>query len=117
MRHPQITAHVPATVHERFRRYVERIGMRDSEVAKLLILRERSIRRIKSNAPKGEPKRRPQSKAKVTRTVTAHMTSAGQVTEFHVYANGCGLSRSAAAAFLVARELEERWLERSISTP
>ncbi|MCP3415740.1 hypothetical protein NLM16_16700 [Bradyrhizobium brasilense] len=112
MRYPQITAHVPASVHERFRRYAEGLGLRDSEVAKLLVLREKKIRRIKTGLALAP--RKPTA-ARALKSITAHMSSKGQVADFHAYARGCKLTRSAAAALLFTKELDERWLEKAIS--
>ena len=42
------------------------------------------------------------------------MSLAAEVRKFHDYAvNDCGMSRSKAAAWLINKELEERWLKGS----
>lgn len=114
----QVTAHVTPAIHERFRRYAERLGMKDSEVAKLLILRERNLQRLKAAVEELDvPKRQKRGKAKILPTITAHMTADEHVKDFHNHAVACRLSRSAAAAILINKEIEERWLERSIAKP
>lgn len=109
----QITAHVTIAVHERFRRYSERLGLKDSEVTKLLISRERILDRLPTKKETAKRKRR----AKAPKAITAHMNSMELVAEFHRHAAKRGLSRSLAAAILISQELDERWLERALSKP
>lgn len=89
-----------------------------SELAKLLIVRERALRRLAGLHLNGRlpPRhRRPVGAAERLPTVTAHMSSLEDVTSFDEYAKDCGLNRSAAGALLLEAELSERWLEWALS--
>jgi hypothetical protein len=114
---PQISAHVSWQTHERFRTYSGLLGLKDSEVAKLLILRELQMQRLKASNGSTVmplPVRQVSGKAVRLRKITAHMTSIAQVQRFDEHADRCGLSRSSAAALLMRKELDERWLERCL---
>jgi hypothetical protein len=114
----QITAHVVPRIQKRFGDYASRIGVDDSSLTKLLILRERELKRLPaaSQAPDlpGLSRRKSGKTPKADASVTAHMSSVADVRRFDAYARGCGLSRSKAAAWLIEQELSERWLERSL---
>lgn len=114
---PQITIRLSPTTKERFEAYAERLGLDASELAKLLIMRERYRQRLASLAGKGRlpaKARRPAGDGERLPTVTAHLSSLEQVKTFDVYAHQCGLNRSTAGAHLLEAELDERWLERSL---
>jgi hypothetical protein len=112
----QITAHVVPRIQKRFSDYATKLGVDDSTLAKLLILRDRELRRLyaASQAPDlpGLARRRTGKMQRAEAAVTAHMASLADVKRFDAYARSCGLSRSKAAGWLIDRELSERWLER-----
>jgi hypothetical protein len=115
----QINAHVIPRIKKRFGDYATKNGLDDSVVAKLLILRERELRRLQAFARTrdlpGLSRQRRGKSLRASSKVTIHMSSATEVRKFHDYAvNDCGMSRSKAAAWLITKELEERWLERVI---
>jgi hypothetical protein len=115
---PQIAAHVARHTHERFRAYSEMLGLKDSEVAKLLILSELKARRLtlpEAKVGMPPPVRHARSGAAKQCKITAHMTSVVEVQRFHAHARRCGLTRSSAASLLMRKELEERWLQRCLS--
>jgi hypothetical protein len=45
--------------------------------------------------------------------ITAHYRLPGAIAQFDAYAASCILARNKAAAWILERELEERWLEKS----
>jgi len=107
-------------VKAKFYEYASTCGLDASELAKLLIVRERHRRRLKQlrryTPPILKPRRRKGSGTPLS-TVTAHLSSVTQVTEFDAYARICGLNRSAAGAWLLETELSERWLKKAIMMP
>jgi hypothetical protein len=114
----QITAHVVPRIQRRFREYAAKNGLEDSVVAKLLILRERELRRLhalsRAQDLPGLSRQRRGKASLASSKVTAHMSSLADVKQFDEYARTCSLTRSRAAAWLIVKELEERWLERAI---
>lgn len=112
----QITMRLEAETKRAFHAYAARVGLDASELAKLLIHRERYRRRLQQlavdDAKPAERLRRRGGAQKAS--VTAHVSRPDQVSEFDAYAKMCGLSRDRAGAYLLEAELEERWLERAI---
>ncbi|MSO88691.1 MAG: hypothetical protein EXQ89_01735 [Rhodospirillaceae bacterium] len=115
---PQITIRVAPIVKAAFDRYESDLGLRGSELAKLLIVRERRQRRL----AKLSVAKRPAQQRSVLRggermpTITAHFSSAQAVAEFDAYASECGVNRNAAGLWLIEGELRERWLERAVTS-
>jgi hypothetical protein len=115
----QITIRLSAFSKTDFDQYAAGLGLRASELAKLLIVRERALRRLVKLCAAGEAPRRPhrvQSAGARLPTVTAHMSSLDQVADFDNYARECGLNRNGVGAWLLEEELNEHWLERSLQT-
>jgi hypothetical protein len=114
---PQITVRLKPDTKAAFEAYSERVGMDTSELAKLLIVRERKLGRLAALKAEGRsPVRRRQARgaAIALPTVTAHLSSVEQVAEFDKYARLCGLNRNSAAAWLLEAEVQECWLERAL---
>jgi hypothetical protein len=117
---PQITAHVVPRIQKRFSDYASRMGIDESSLAKLLILRERELRRLLTASQaldlpgltRGGAGRAQTASA----SVTAHMASLADVRKFDAYARSCGMSRSKAAAWLIDKEVAEHWLEKVLRT-
>ncbi len=116
----QITAHVVPRIQKRFSDYASKIGIDESSLAKLLILRERELRRLQAATQAedlpGFTSRNAGKVQSATSSVTAHMPSLADVKKFDTYARSCGVSRSKAAAWLIDKELVEHWLERALRT-
>lgn len=114
---PQVTVRLPPETKAVFEHYCEQLGLDASELAKLLIIRERKLRRLLALKTSGRcPKRQRQLRGEAIAlpTVTAHLSSVEQVAEFDSYARCCGLNRDNAGAWLLETELSERWLERAL---
>jgi hypothetical protein len=109
---PQITIRVSPSTKLSFQRYARRLGLDITGLAQLLILREKRLRRLQHAANAKAATRPRRSSRRVA--VTAHVPNVTNVHEFRAYAKGCGLSSSDAGAWLVSKELEEHWLERSL---
>jgi SOS response regulatory protein OraA/RecX len=111
----QITARVPQAVKKAFDTYAAQHWLDDSELAKLLILRERGNKQLallRSSVQFSRTKG-----VSELPTITAHFTSSDPVREFDRYAKSCRLSRSSAAAWLIEKELSEQWLDTALSLP
>ena len=114
---PQITARLRPEVKKQFEQYAEALGLDASELAKLLIVRERHQKRLAKlkDATKADLKlRRPIGDGERLPTITAHLSSVKEVEEFDAYVTKCGFSRSAAGSYLFEAEVRERWLERAM---
>jgi len=114
----QITIRLPSPLKLAFERYAIGLGLGSSELAKLLIVRENRQRRLKRLEHSAiEALRRKWRPVEVEMaTITAHVASLRKVRAFDAYARSCGLSRSKAGAWILCAELEEHWLERSITS-
>lgn len=103
---PQIGADLTSDEHRDFCAYADRLLLKDSALANLLIARELRLKRLPTlrdryirNVPK-EPRCR----------VTAHQTSARANSAFRTHAEACDLGLGAAAAIIFRAELDEAWL-------
>ena len=117
---PQITIRLDPASKGLFDGYADSLGLMASELFKLLIVRERHLRRLAAMAQDGQiPSRRRRSAGKGIRlpTVTAHLSAIEQVTEFDLYAQECGLNRNGAGALLLEMELNEQWLAQALKIP
>ena len=112
----QITMRLEAETKRAFHAYATRFGLDASELARLLIHRERYRRRLQQRGLEGaKPAERSRRRGGARMAaVTAHVSSPEQVCEFDAYAKKCGLSRDRAGAYLLEAELEERGLEKAI---
>jgi hypothetical protein len=114
----QITVRLNPQEKTAFDNYAERHGLDSSELAKLLIVRERRLERLlalKNKKQIPEFKRQSWGKGIKKPTVTAHFSAAAEVEAFTKYAMSCGLNRQSAGAWLLAAELKEQWLEKALS--
>jgi hypothetical protein len=114
---PQVTVRLSPVAKVEFDAYSARLGLDASELAKLLIVRERNLQRLASlKQANEEPARQRRQPGTGTRlpTITAHLSTLEQVDEFDAYAKRCGLNRSGAGAWLLERELQEKWLENAL---
>jgi hypothetical protein len=114
----QITAHVVPRIQKQFSDYATKIGLDDSALAKLLILRERELRRLRTASETKElpglNRERGGRASLASGKVTAHMSTIEDVKKFDLYARTCGMTRSKAAAWLISKEVKERWLEKAL---
>jgi hypothetical protein len=118
MAKPQITVRLASSVKTEFEAYAAQLGLDTSELAKLLIVRERNLKRLAALKNANEiPTRRRQQYGSRTRfpTVTAHFSTRTPVEEFDAYAKSCGLNRSGAGAWLLEMELREKWLKDALA--
>lgn len=112
---PQISVRMPADTKAAFTAYVERLGLDVSEVANLLVLREKRLKRLASLKKSGKsPKRtrQPRGRAIPRAHITVYLRSTKTTAEFVSYAEACDLKRTDALAWLLEAENNERWLER-----
>jgi hypothetical protein len=106
-KHP-IHGYVCADVHGRFEAYRREIGLTSgSALLTLLVLRELNIQRLSASPPRARDGVAPIPRES---KVSAYI-DADRAAEFKALSDGLGRSTSDCAADLVARELEERWLE------
>ena len=114
---PQITARLQPEIKKQFEQYAESLGLDASELAKLLIVRERHqmrIAKLKEAGKVSQRPRRPSGESKRLPTITAHLSSLKDVEEFDAYVIKYGFSRSSAGAYLFEFEVRERWLEKAM---
>jgi len=115
----QISVWLLPETKKAFGKYAEEVGVDDSELAKLLILRESKLKRLATLKREGNipvRKRQLRGTAEQLEKITAHLSSASQVQQFDAYAGSCGLVRSTAGALLLEIELSEKWLEKALSS-
>jgi hypothetical protein len=114
---PQITIRLLPQLKGAFEHYATVLGLRASELTKLLIVREKNLRRLAALKIAGKPPRRlrqQRGSAVPMETVTAHVSSLTEVREFDRYAKNCALNRNTAGAWLLETELREKWLEKAL---
>jgi hypothetical protein len=114
---PQITIRLLPSLKAEFERYANDLGLRASELAKLLIVREWRLKRLAKRHKAGNvPKRERQERGSAIKleTITAHVSSVDQVEKFDAYAESCSLNRNHAGAWLLETELSEEWLKRAL---
>lgn len=110
----QVTIRLRSPLKAKFDAYTERLGVDGSELAKLLIVREQNLQRLRAGRDIKKLQRRPKGNADRLPTVTAHFSRIEAAEKFSIYAKSCGLSRSSAGAWLLEAELSERWLEAAL---
>jgi hypothetical protein len=114
---PQISVRVTTAIKDAFLRYSNCVGFDNSEIAKLLVVRERRLRRLAALSAKGKaPVRTRQTRGKAVPMphVTVYLGSLQFTEQFGAYAASCGLKRTDALAWLLQTELTERWLTRAL---
>jgi len=117
---PQITIRLPPSSKRAFETYAGALGLKVSELAKLLIVRERGLKRLAHLKKSGEvPKRKRQLRGSAVpmKSITAHFSSVREVQEFDTYVKRCDLNRDSAGAWLLEKELDDKWLKRSLVSP
>ena|SRR5579862_4159181 len=97
-----------------FGAYAGAIGMNDSELARVLIARERRHHQLAKLVSTGA---RIISGNSGDTKITAHFLTVADRLQFNEYAKTCGVAPGRAGAWIIERELTERWLDRAISTP
>jgi hypothetical protein len=111
----QITVRLEPTVKTAFESYAAEYGLDASELAKLLIVRERYRKQLlKMSAAAELPERLRRPAGGRLPTITAHLSTVRDVEQFDAYAERCGLNRTGAGALLFEAELNERWLEKAL---
>jgi hypothetical protein len=116
---PQISVRLPDETKAAFTAYVEELELDISQVANLLILREKRLRRLEKLSSKGRSPKRPRQtrgRAIPRQHVTVYFGEISRTLEFQDYAKSCGLKRTDALAWLLEQEVEERWLKRALQT-
>lgn len=109
-KHP-IHGYVCPDVHGRFEAYRRELGLTSSSaLLTLLVLREIKLRRLIASASRTRSNRPRDAK------VSAYIDM-GKVQAFKELIEQLGRSASDCAADLLARELEERWLEKVLEAP
>jgi hypothetical protein len=114
---PQITIRLLPRLKAEFETYANELGLRASELTKLLIVREKALRRLDALHKAGrEPRRSRQERGSAVNMekITAHVGTIDQVKEFDAYAVSCSLNRNLAGAWLLEKELSERWLKSAL---
>jgi len=95
-----------------FGAYAAEFGMQESELMGLLIIRELRHCQLRGFTAAG---------GQITcgsggdTKVTAHFPSIAAKAQFNAYASSCGVGSGRAGAWIIERELDERWFERAIS--
>ncbi len=107
----QIGIRLAAQSKNAFEEYASSCGLDASTLVKLLILREYRLKRF------AEPSltSRGGKAAKALPKITAHMASRAEVEKFDRHARANGLTRNGAGVWLIATEMEERWLDQVLS--
>ena len=105
---------VSPEVKAAFGTYASKFGMTDSELARLLILRERRHNQLRTLVDSGQGITCGSSG---DTKVTAHFPTASDRTQFNDYAASCGAGSGRAGAWIIERELQERWFEKALSEP
>jgi hypothetical protein len=120
MADPQITIRVDQATKTAFEAYARKLDLKESELAKLLLVRERFCRRLAALHAAGQtpvrPRRAPGEAEGPLPTVTAHLSSKKAVEAFDAYTAACGLNRSTGGAWLLEKEISERWLEHALKS-
>lgn len=110
----QITIRLTTPAKTEFEAYAASLGLMASELAKLLIVRERVLHRLAGAHARRElpsRQRRARGSDDPLPTITAHLSSVEDVKAFDAHIRQLGLSRTGAGAWLLEAELRERWLE------
>lgn len=116
----QITVRLSKSAKAEFDAYSRQLGLAASELAKLLVVRERHQKRLptlQASAAASAATNTSSQRQRRTSKVTAHVSSPRQVAEFDAHARACGLDRNGAGVLLLEAELRERWLEKAIIGP
>lgn len=107
----QIGGYLQPDEHARFKAYANELGLSESALANLLLVRE--IRRKRLNDLKGKYSAGAPSESR--ERVTAHRPDAVMKIAFVAHSSKEGLKPDQAASILYRAELGERWLEQSIA--
>jgi hypothetical protein len=110
----QINAYLPAKSRANFEAYAVLLGLDAAELARLLIVREMMIRRLKKILQIQRATERG-VRGQQSEKLTAHFHKRKDVAAFDKYAKTLGLKRSAAAKLIFETELREKWLLQAFS--
>ena len=91
-----------------FGAYANTLGMHDSELVRVLILRERQHCRLRKFVDAGG---RISAGASGHIKITAHFPSRDAALAFDEYASRCGVGTGRAGAWIIEQELREHWFE------
>lgn len=107
----QIGGYLKPDEHARFKAYANGLGLSESALANLLLVREirrKRLRDLKSRYSAGAP-------SESRERVTAHRPDAAIKVAFVARSSEEGLKPDQAASILYRAEISERWLEQSIA--
>ena len=107
----QIGGYLQPDEHARFKAYADELGLSESALANLLLVREMRRKRLnvlKLEYPAGAP-------SESRERVTAHRPDSAIKIAFVERSTEEGLKPGQAASILYRAELGERWLEQSIA--
>jgi hypothetical protein len=108
---PQVTTRLSTETRNAFDLYASSVGLKASELARILIIRELRRRQILPTT-----KRDTGSQPKLPgRKLTAHFHSADIVDELDRYSSSYGHNRSDAAKYIFEQELKEKWLLKAFA--
>jgi hypothetical protein len=108
----QVGGYLLPDEHSRFKTYANDLGLSESALAKLLLVRELRGKRL--NALIGHYPSGTQSGGR--KRVTAHRPDAALKTAFLARSKEEGLKLGQAASILYRAELVERWLDKAMMT-
>lgn len=94
---------------EQFQALATRIGLDESALATILVVRELTIRSLAASPSKPDP-----GKVVKEKRITARPTRIGLKDQFRDYANLLGASMDATAAAIFRKEIAEDWLGNTI---
>jgi hypothetical protein len=107
----QIGGYLQPDEHARFKAYANGLGLSESALANLLIVREircKRLRVLKGKYLTGTP-------SESRQRVTAHRSDAVMKSAFLTRSGEEGLKPDQAASILYRAEISERWLEQAIA--
>ncbi len=113
----QMSCRLNGGAKDAFGAYARQLGLQNSELARLLIAREGHHRQLEAFIKGGGAVTSATPSAAGRPKVTAHFSSPTAAAEFDRYADDCGVSRDRAAAWILERELRERWLMNALLQP
>lgn len=105
---------VAAAVKTAFSSYAAKFGIQESELVRLLIIREMRHSQLRAFLTAGA---QVISGSGGDIKVTAHFASIAAKSEFDAYAADCSVGSGRAGAWLIERELSERWFEKALAIP
>jgi hypothetical protein len=114
---PQISVRLITASKDAFLAYSDFLELDHSEVARLLVVREKRLRKLAALSAEGKAPIRPRQtrgEAAPMPHITVYLRSLQFTKQFTAYAGSCGLKRTDALAWLLETELNEKWLARAL---